>query len=126
MSDIDAANAAFWDELCGSVDAKRLGINDHTPKSLRRYDDWYLHECYPYLQQYLGFLGDLRGKTIVEFGLGYGTLGQKLAESGARYIGVDIARNPVLMMRHRLAANGLSGEVLHRSIFESGIDDCSA
>ena len=48
QSTVDAANADFWNELCGTHLAKFLGIRDGTPASLRRFDDAYL--CmYPYL-----------------------------------------------------------------------------
>ena len=44
---------------------------------------------YPYLQRYLP-PGELRGKNVLEIGLGYGTIGQILATQAARYVGVDI------------------------------------
>ena len=49
---IDAGNARFWDELCGSALARSLGIEDASAESLRRFDDAYL-ALYPYLDAYL-------------------------------------------------------------------------
>ena len=49
---IDAGNARFWDELCGSALARSLGIADASPESLRRFDAAYLGH-YPYLAGYL-------------------------------------------------------------------------
>ena len=98
---MDKANAEFWDELCGSWLAVSLGINEITPDNLRRFDDAYFL-LYPYLSEY--FLREsLQGKRVLEIGLGYGTLGQALAEKGCDYYGLDIAAGPVAMMRYRLS-----------------------
>ncbi len=104
---IDRKNAAFWNELCGSALARSLGITDASPESLRRYDEAYMR-FYPYLGQYV-FSEDLEGKRVLEMGLGYGTLGQLLATRGCRYYGLDIAKNPVAMMRYRFSLLGLDG-----------------
>lgn len=103
-ADVDKANAEFWNELCGSNFAKSLGIADHSPESLRKFDDAYF-SYYPYL---LPFVGPERwaGKKVLEIGLGFGTLGHRIAETGADYSGLDIAENPVRMMNHRLKMLG--------------------
>jgi SAM-dependent methyltransferase len=98
---IDKANAAFWDELCGSWLAVSLGIKEMTPDNLRRFDDAYF-SLYPYLFEYF-MRESLKGKKVLEIGLGYGTLGQALAEKGCDYYGLDIAAGPVAMMRYRLS-----------------------
>lgn len=113
---IDAANSAFWDEMCGSTAARTLGITGNDRASLKRYDDWYLGH-YPYLDNYIDF-PSLRGRDVLEVGLGYGTVGQKIAESGARYTGLDIAKGPVDGVNHRLAQSGLPGSALQGSILE--------
>lgn len=99
-SDIDAKNEAFWDELCGTALATHLGITDRSVESLKRFDDAYL-DFYPYLLTRIP-VASFRGKHVLEIGLGYGTLGQKIVESGADYFGLDIAHGPVAMMNHRL------------------------
>ena len=96
---LDERNVAFWDELCGSALARAIGATGRTPEDLARFDAAYLH-FYPYLAGYVP--DDLRDQRVLEIGLGYGTLGQVIAERGARYTGVDIAPGPVEMMRHRL------------------------
>jgi SAM-dependent methyltransferase len=100
---IDERNAAFWDTLCGSDLAQRAGITGQAPNDLRRFDGLYL-EHYPYLRRYLP--ARLDGEKVLEVGLGYGTVGQLLAERGADYYGVDIAAGPVEMMRLRMARIG--------------------
>src|SRR4051794_38775712 len=102
---IDQSNAAFWSELCGSEFAQSLGIRDHGPESLRRFDDAYF-ALYPSLKGYAP--ADVRGKNALEIGLGYGTLGQYIAEQGAVYHGIDIAPTPAAMMQHRLRMLGES------------------
>jgi ubiquinone/menaquinone biosynthesis C-methylase UbiE len=43
----------------------------------------------------------VRGKRVLEVGLGYGTVGQRLKQEGADYLGMDIASGPAAMMAHR-------------------------
>lgn len=101
---IDAKNAEFWNELCGSNLARSLDITELGPESLRRFDDEYLR-VYPYLDHYVA-TEDLSGKRVLEIGLGYGTFGQVLASRGSHYYGLDIAKNPVALMRYRLSLLG--------------------
>jgi len=93
---IDSGNAVFWDELCGSILAQSIGIEDASPESVARFDQAYL-DLYPYLTGYLP--AEVDGMRMLEVGLGYGTLGQLVVERGADYHGLDIAQGPVEMMR---------------------------
>ena len=61
---------------------------------------------YPYLQRYLPWQS---GERLLEIGLGYGTVGQLLAERGLDYHGLDISPGPVAMMSHRLEMLGFAG-----------------
>jgi len=101
---IDALNATFWDELCGTTLARHAGITDDSPESLRRFDAEYLR-FYPYLERYLPTAS--RAGSALEIGLGYGTVSQLLAERFRDYRGLDIAAGPVSMVRHRLAMLGV-------------------
>jgi SAM-dependent methyltransferase len=101
VADVSDRNAAFWDELCGSALARELGIEDASPASLERFDRAYL-DLYPYLLPYVPE-AEVRGRRLLEIGLGYGTLGEALARMGADYHGLDIAAGPVTMLRARLA-----------------------
>ena len=118
---IDAANQSFWNELCGTVLAQSLGVVDSSPESLKRFDDWYF-DFYPYLYRHVPF-ADLAGCRVLEVGLGYGTVAQKLAEAGAVYTGLDIAAGPVSMVRHRLQQMGLAGDAQQGSILDAPFDD---
>lgn len=122
---VERANAEFWNELCGSVFARALGIREHSRESLERFDHAYF-EFYPYLLQRVK-LGRMAGKKVLEIGLGYGTLGQAIASAGADYIGLDIAQGPVRMMRHRLHLRSLpgvtvQGSILHAPFASEGFD----
>ena len=118
-SGIDAANAEFWNELCGSHLATSLGIRDRSLESLRRFDEAYL-DYYPYLVRYAKW-PQLKGQKVLEVGLGYGTLGQKIAEAGAIYTGLDLAEGPVKMMNHRLRMQNLSGNSIRGNILNAPI-----
>jgi SAM-dependent methyltransferase len=104
---IDRQNADFWNELCGTATARALGITEPSRENLRRFDEWYMN-YYPYLGRYV-YSEDLKRKKVLEIGLGYGTLGQVLALQGCQYYGLDIATNPVAMMRYRFSLLGLEG-----------------
>jgi SAM-dependent methyltransferase len=121
QTEIDAQNAEFWNTLCGTGLAQMLGITDGSPASLKKFDDWYL-DYYPYLLRHVP-VDTLRGRDVLEIGLGYGTLSQKIAEAGARYSGLDIAAGPVEMVNARLAQRGLPGRALQGSMLECPFPD---
>ena len=114
--DPSTSNAAFWNEPCGSQAARMLGVTDASIESLRKFDDWYF-KFYPYLNSYIPFT-DLKGKDVLEVGLGYGTVSQKLAESACNYVGLDIAKGPVELVNHRLKQNHLAGHAELGNILE--------
>ena len=115
-TEISKNNAAFWNELCGSHLAKSIGVTDASIESLRKFDDWYFN-FYPYLFDHIPF-SNLKGKKVLEIGLGYGTVSQRLAESGADYTGLDIALGPVSMVNQRLGQNHLPGAAIQGSILD--------
>jgi ubiquinone/menaquinone biosynthesis C-methylase UbiE len=100
QSSIDLQNRTFWDELCGTGLARSLGITEITQASVARFDEAYMAR-YPYLASYLDELA-VEGREVLEIGLGFGTVGQILAQQDGRYHGADIAAGPVAMMRDRL------------------------
>lgn len=118
---IDAANNAFWSELCGSHAARRLGINDDSAESLKKFDDWYLR-FYPYLERYLP-QGSLAGKRVLEIGLGYGTVSSLLMRRGADYTGLDVAAGPVSMNQHRANLLGVKAHSLQGSACSIPFED---
>jgi SAM-dependent methyltransferase len=107
QSDVDRANSEFWNELCGTSLAKHLGITDHSHDCLQRFDQYYFG-LYPYLLP-LVKPKRMATKVVLEIGLGYGSLSQRLAEYGAVYHGLDIAPNAVRMVNNRLRMQNLPG-----------------
>jgi SAM-dependent methyltransferase len=119
----NAANRKFWDELCGTQMAVELGITGRSAEDLAAFDAHYLL-YYPYLLPFLDRVS-YQNQRVLEIGLGYGTVGQKLAERGARYQGLDIAASPPRMMRHRLRLGGFPGRTLQGSALELPFADQS-
>ena len=120
---IDKENAAFWDELCGTMTARSHGIQDRSVDSLKKFDNIYF-DYYPYLLKHVP-IDLMKGKKVLEVGLGFGTLGGKIAQNGADYTGLDIAMGPVKMMNHRLQLLGLPGKAVQGSILASPFADAS-
>jgi SAM-dependent methyltransferase len=118
---VDARNSAFWSELCGTHFAQSIGVTDDSPASLKKFDDWYF-AFYPYLFIHIPF-EEMKGKDVLDIGLGYGTVAQRLAEAGARYRGLDIAPGPVAMVNHRLKQAGLDGQAQQGSILQAPFPD---
>lgn len=111
--EMDRINAEFWDELCGTTLARALGITSHSSASLHKFDSAYL-DFYPYLLEHVRPTR-MAKRRVLEIGLGYGTLGQKIAGAGACYLGLDIAPSPVKMMQHRLQMQAIGGSVIQGS-----------
>ncbi len=123
ISQISENNASFWDELCGTQLASSLGITDNSEASLKKFDDWYF-DFYPYLYDHIPF-SEMAGKNVLEVGLGYGTVSQKIAESGAIYQGLDIAAGPVEMAKLRIKQKSLIGDAQQGSILSAPFDDAT-
>jgi hypothetical protein len=66
VSAVDTSNIAFWNELCGTTDAKRLGITDNSAPNLKKFDDWYF-AFYPYLLDHIHCLvkGSSRSGSVM-------------------------------------------------------------
>lgn len=117
------ANSSFWSELCGTSLARRIGVTDSSPESLRKFDDWYFG-LYPYLARHVAF-ADVAGERVLEVGLGYGSVAQRLAEAGAVYQGLDIASGPVAMVNQRLRQAALPGSAVQGNILSCPFPDGS-
>jgi SAM-dependent methyltransferase len=115
------ANSTFWAELCGTAQARSLGVVDSSPASLKKFDDWYF-DFYPYLARHIRF-DAVAGRRVLEVGLGYGTVAQRLAASGAEYHGLDISPGPVAMVNHRLRQAGLSGGARQGDVLSCPFED---
>lgn len=107
MTHISSKNSEFWDEMCGSIAFKNLGLNEVSMTSLETFDNWYFN-TYPYLIPWLAPLV-ARAQDVVEIGLGFGSIGQFIATNSPNYTGIDIAHGPAALMNLRLRTHGLQG-----------------
>jgi SAM-dependent methyltransferase len=125
MSTISAnnANAEFWAEICGTSLAHLTGTTGTDRESIRAYDRAFFG-FYPYLADFIQF-DELRGKAVLEVGLGYGTVSQRIAESGANLTGLDVSHGPVNWLEHRLAISDLPGRAVQGSILDAPFPDHS-
>jgi SAM-dependent methyltransferase len=115
LADLDRANAECWYELCGSHLARALGVSDRFPRSRKIFR--VSLDFYPYLLERVN-LPRMAGRAVLEVALGHGTLGQKIVEAGAHYLGLDVSAGPERMMRHRLRLRRLSGVCVRGSILK--------
>ena len=90
----------FWEEICGTVAFRRLGLKKITSDSLAIFDDWYF-DHYPYLKKHLP-KNKLKDKSVLEIGLGFGSVGEYLALNSKEYTGVDLAQKPLKLMEERI------------------------
>ena len=90
----------------------------HTPearlraseKNLARYLDPPQDTVFP-LEYAFALLGDVHGRTVLDFGCGSGENTLLLARRGARVIGVDISESLIQLARKRLEVNGVGADV---------------
>lgn len=113
MISVEDKNKLFWDEMCGTLLWKSLGLNEITTESLNKFDKAYF-SMYPYLKSYVGDYG-LENADILEIGLGFGSLSQYLFTSGKSYTGVDLASGPVKTVQARIT---FSGEQQRAKVFQ--------
>lgn len=66
--------------------------------------------CYPLEHSYY-LLGDVRGRTVLEYGCGDGLNTVVLARRGARVKALDISPELINVARQRLIANGVTADV---------------
>jgi ubiquinone/menaquinone biosynthesis C-methylase UbiE len=90
----------FWDQLCGTILMKKLNIKHVDKYSLKLFDNAFL-ELYHYLIDVLR-PEQFKGESVLEIGLGYGTIGQFLSAKAMSYTSLDFAKKPVKMMKQIL------------------------
>ncbi len=124
VSEIDKSNAAYWDEPCGTTRLEHLDVmttdSDH-PEMLAAFDRFFF-EFYPYLDRHIPFSA-VDGKSVLEVGLGMGSVSERLARGGARLTGLDIAAGPVATVNQRLDRAGLPGAAQLGNILQAPFED---
>jgi SAM-dependent methyltransferase len=120
---VDSANAEFWAEICGLSLARATGTAGTDRDSIRAYDRTFFG-FYPYVGDFIRF-DELRGKDVLEVGLGYGSVSQRIAESGANLTGLDVSHGPVDWLKHRFKIFDLTGKAIQGSILDAPFPDQS-
>lgn len=115
----DNKNAEFWNYLCGTNAATYMGFDLETDKGLKDFDAWYMN-FYPYLEEYLIWVKD-GARTILEVGLGLGTVSRKLAKEVSNFVGVDVAEQPCIFLQRSLARDEIAVTTVKKSILEGPI-----
>ena len=102
--DTDESNKAYWSELSGSRAIYKIKIAKGDPAGAQKFDDWFFW-YYPYLdnEQFIPW-SSLAKKRVLEIGLGYGTVGRRIAKTGAHYTGVDISHGPTRYLAQTLSS----------------------
>lgn len=112
----DDQNAAFWDEPCGIAFAGQRGYDIDLPAGLDAFDTGYF-DFYPYLRGYLDrALAD--ATSVVEVGLGLGTISRYMVMGVERYVGIDVAGGPCRFVERSFSDRGLKGTFVTNSILK--------
>ena len=97
--DVSLANSEYWNELCGSRAARKLGITAGGPQGVRTFDAWFF-DFYPYVNGDRFIPWDLFHESrVLEVDLGYGTVSRRLSGVSKHVISIDIAPNAVEFIR---------------------------
>lgn len=70
-------------------------------------------------------LGDVRGKTVLDYGCGSGENALLLASRGALVTGIDISPELIEIAKRRLEINGLAAEFRAISGYDTGLPEAS-
>ena len=101
-------------------EARKLVVEPVDPIQLERYLDPPPDTAYP-LEYAFYLLGDVRGKTVLDFGCGSGENLLPLVKRGARVIGLDISPELIALARQRLDNAGLDATVTVGTAYETGL-----
>ncbi|HBS52021.1 MAG TPA: hypothetical protein DEA62_03435 [Coxiellaceae bacterium] len=96
----------FWNKAsCGEdLYLKNLDRNGYEAHSKKRY------ELEPYILEFVNF-NDVKGKRILEIGIGLGAEHQLFAQGGADLYGIDLTERAVEHTRRRLSMFGLYSQL---------------
>lgn len=89
------------------IDLGKLLVSEN---QIQRYLNPPADTCYPLEYSYY-LLGDVRGKTVLEYGCGDGVNTLFLARRGAQVKALDISLDLINVARQRLVANRMTGDI---------------
>jgi SAM-dependent methyltransferase len=107
------------------ADAKRhRGDLRASPQNIARYMQPPADTPFP-LEYAFHLLGDVRGKSVLEYGCGDGKNTILLAYREAGAIGIDISPQLIDIARQRMQVNGMRADLRVASAYETGLPDAS-
>lgn len=116
ISEVATANKKFWNEPCGTNSYNSLGFD-----SKGDFDLWYFN-FYSYLEEFIPF-DSVKGKKILEVGLGMGSVSERLVRKEADFYGMDIAEGPVNGVNARFSENGFKGKAIVGDVLDCPWED---
>ena len=123
----EASIAAFWESHpCG--DEMIGGLSDRYRQDYERFFDDYDELRYGMESHIPGCLDrlDLKGKRVLEIGLGQGAESEQLIRRGAIWTGLDVTEESVQRVRTRLELRGLPyAEIIRGSVVDIPVADNS-
>lgn len=66
-------------------------------------------------------LHEVKGRDVLEIGVGHGIDAAEMVKHGANYTGIDITRNHLDLAKRNLSNNGLTGEFIEGDLLETGL-----
>lgn len=105
-------------------EARKLVVKPVDRAQIQRYLAPPADTPYP-LEYAFHLLGDIRGKTVLDFGCGTGENIVALVERGARVIGLDVSPDLINLAQQRLDVMGLKAELRVGSAYATGLPDAS-
>ena len=103
--DADAANAEFWNYLCGTNAATYMGFDLDTREGVSQFDTWYMG-FYPYLQAYVDNAVH-SAQSCLEVGIGLGTVSRYLSRNVHELSALDVAPQPCIFLKMMPQAGGV-------------------
>ena len=116
LSEHAARNRAFWD---AQADEYQERHGKHIGRPDARWGIWQLPESE------LGILGDVDGKDVLELGCGAAQWSIRLAQGGARPVGLDNSERQLQHARRMMDAAGVDFPLVHASAESVPLPDTS-
>jgi SAM-dependent methyltransferase len=108
--------------LRSAEEASKVVVEPVDPIQVKRYLNPSAETAFS-LEYAFYLLGDVRGKTVLDFGCGSGENLVPLVERGARVIGLDISPELIALAQQRVDKAGLEATVRVGSAYETGLPD---
>ncbi len=108
--------------LRSAEEARKLVVEPVNLAEIERYVNPPSDTAYP-LEYAFHLLGDVRGRTVLDFGCGTGENIVPLVLRGAHVIGLDVSPELVGLARQRLDGAGLNADLRVASAYATGLPD---